>query len=242
MVDFMSKRTERIKKQNEDYRNRNKSFNKIIILIFLVAAVIILGLYKVSTTKPDAHVDDWNLIVVNDNTKLPKKFKVTLANFDGLRVDRRIKQNITDLLNDAEEEGINIGVRSSYRSIKNQEYLYNTRKDLYKEKHPNGKNIEEVLTKYISKPGYSEYHTGLLVNFIASDDGSSFNTDDKRKLEKWLSNNAYKYGFIKRYPKGKSKITGKYGNNTIYRYVGEDNAKYINKKDLCLEEYVNSLK
>lgn len=240
----MSERTERIKKNNEEFRRKSKSNNKLFLLLIIVFSIVAFGIFQVVTAEPEASKDDWNLIVVNMDKKLPKSFKVDLANFNGLRVDSRIKDNIELLLNNAEKDGIKIGIRSSYRSIKNQEYLYNIKLNLYKEKHPKvkEKDAKKYLNRYISPSRHSEYHTGLLINFVASDDGSSFNKKDSAILEKWLSQNAEEYGFVRRFTRGKSKLTGKYASNTIYRYVGEDNAKYMNKKGLCLEEYVKLLK
>ena len=58
----------------------------------------------------------------------------------------------------------------------------------------------------------------------------------------WLANNAYKYGFIKRYPDDKTEITGVNNEPWHYRYVGVDSAIEIQEKGLCLEEYIESLR
>ena len=50
--------------------------------------------------------------------------------------------------------------------------------------------------------------------------------------------NAYKYGFILRYPKGKEKITGFMYEPWHYRYVGYPNSlDFYNGKYKTLEEY-----
>ncbi len=58
-------------------------------------------------------------------------------------------------------------------------------------------------------------------------------------LEKtaWLKDNAYKYGFVLRYPEGKEHITRMGYNPAHYRYVGKEVAKIIHDQNLCLEEY-----
>ena len=61
-------------------------------------------------------------------------------------------------------------------------------------------------------------------------------TDDNYK---WLENNAYKYGFIIRYPKDKEFITGYEFENWHIRYVGNEAAKIIHDNNLTLEEYVD---
>lgn len=46
----------------------------------------------------------------------------------------------------------------------------------------------------------------------------------------WLANNAYRYGFIQRYPSDKTDITG------------VEAAQEMQEKGLCLEEYTDLLK
>ena len=52
-----------------------------------------------------------------------------------------------------------------------------------------------------------------------------------------MMDNAYKYGFILRYPKGKENITGYQYESWHYRYVGKKIAKYIHDNDITFDEY-----
>ena len=56
---------------------------------------------------------------------------------------------------------------------------------------------------------------------------------------KWLNENAYKYGFILRYPKDKMEITGYIYEPWHYRYVGVELASklYNNGNWITIEEY-----
>lgn len=56
--------------------------------------------------------------------------------------------------------------------------------------------------------------------------------------QKWLIQNSYKYGFILRYPNGRTDITGIGYEPWHYRYVGMEAAKYIFENDITLEEYL----
>lgn len=58
----------------------------------------------------------------------------------------------------------------------------------------------------------------------------------------WLLENSYKYGFIQRYPSGKTSITGVANEPWHYRYVGKKAAEEIHQSGMCLEEYVENLK
>ena len=67
-----------------------------------------------------------------------------------------------------------------------------------------------------------------------------FYADDRFKgtpEASWLAENAYKYGFILRYPEGKEPITGYMFEPWHYRYVGVENAAKIYASGLTLEEY-----
>ena len=52
-----------------------------------------------------------------------------------------------------------------------------------------------------------------------------------------MQKNAYKYGFILRYPLGKENITGYKYEAWHYRYVGNIIAKYIYENNITFEEY-----
>ena len=62
----------------------------------------------------------------------------------------------------------------------------------------------------------------------------------KQEVYKWLNQNAYHYGFIKRYPHDKVAITGINNEPWHYRYVGIEVATKMKEENLCLEEYLNS--
>lgn len=65
---------------------------------------------------------------------------------------------------------------------------------------------------------------------------------DGRDDEKWIIENCSKYGFIVRYPEGKSQITGQKYCPWHLRYVGEVHAELMAQNDLCLEEYIDFLR
>ena len=52
-----------------------------------------------------------------------------------------------------------------------------------------------------------------------------------------MLDNAYKYGFILRFPKKYENITGFRTEPWHYRYVGKKIAKYIHDENITLEEY-----
>ena len=96
---------------------------------------------------------------------------------------------------------------------------------------------EETAMEWVALPGTSEHQLGLAVDINA--DTSKCSRDD---VYNWLLENSYKYGFIQRYPSGKTSITRVANEPWHYRYVGKEAAEEIHQSGLCLEEYVENLK
>ena len=86
---------------------------------------------------------------------------------------------------------------------------------------------EEAANKYSAKPGHSEHQTGLTYDIVSENTDTNFKTFGKTKEGQWLKDNAYKYGFIIRYPKNKTHITGYQYEPWHIRYVGKDTKNYI---------------
>lgn len=143
-----------------------------------------------------------------------------------LRIE--VKPYIEKLIYDANKSGINIIVDSAFRSGMYQQKVLN---NLIKEK---GKEAY----KLVALPGASEHQTGLAVDFAVYENGIyNDNIEETDKEAIWLKNNAWKYGFILRYPKGKEDITGYNFEPWHYRYVGLELAKELYERDITLEEY-----
>lgn len=133
------------------------------------------------------------------------------------------KEAFEEMCSKALLDGITIYNSSAYRS-------FETQKAIHDRSVANYGQAESDKTS--ARPGSSEHQTGLDldVNQIAD---SFANTNEY----KWLSKNAYKYGFILRYPENKEKITGYLYEPWHYRYVGKEVAKYIYDNNITYEEY-----
>ena len=119
--------------------------------------------------------------------------------------------------------------QSGYRSYDKQETLY---KNAIKQ---NGKEQADSDT---ARPGHSEHQTGLTIDVSSTKSGNMLNFENTPSF-KWMQNNAYKYGFILRYPKGKESIHGFIYESWHYRYVGIKVAKdmHDNYPNLTFDEY-----
>lgn len=131
-----------------------------------------------------------------------------------------------DMFNKAKEEDITLIINSSYRSYSDQEETYNDYSSWY------GKNEAD---KIAARPGFSEHQTGLALDIQTyNSTRSNFEESDAFK---WLNDNAYKYGFILRYPKDKEYLTGYDYESWHYRYVGVEVATYIHDNNITFDEY-----
>jgi D-alanyl-D-alanine carboxypeptidase len=125
------------------------------------------------------------------------------------------------------------GISSAYRSIEYQQSVY----DQYVADYG-----QEYADAYVATPGYSEHHTGLAMDLgIYYEDGSEGSFSESENAV-WMEENAYHYGFVRRYKESKVAITGINNEAWHFRYVGIPHATYMNNNDLCLEEYLDLLK
>ncbi len=131
-----------------------------------------------------------------------------------------------EMWNSANKDGYKLIVNSSYRSYDEQKKIYDDYSSWYG---------EEDADKKAARAGYSEHQTGLAVDIQSY---CSQNKDFEECEEfTWLTNNAYKYGFILRYPKDKEYLTGYKYESWHYRYVGKKVSKYIHDNNITFDEY-----
>lgn len=136
---------------------------------------------------------------------------------------------LEDMFRAAEKKGVILYGVSGYRSYERQQSIYNRNVSLH------GKKATDALS---AKPGSSEHQTGLTIDVSVSSLGCLLTERFAQTKEgKWLAKNAHKYGYIIRYPKGKSKITGYSYEPWHIRYVGVTVATYLYRNELTLEEY-----
>jgi LAS superfamily LD-carboxypeptidase LdcB len=175
-----------------------------------------------------------SLILVNKFHQLDEKFEtpnlVDVLNWyaygDKPRLNQEAYDNFISMYNAAKEDKMNIFMNSAYRSYQEQDKLYTDYKTWYGQKR-----ADETS----AKAGFSEHQTGLAVDI--STYGANIDNFDTYKESEWLKQNAYKYGYILRYPKGKEHLTGYTYEPWHYRYVGKDVATYIFEHDITFEEY-----
>lgn len=127
-------------------------------------------------------------------------------------------------------------VASGYRTAKKQRELMDDKVDSFLAQGYSRSEAKSEAKKWVADVGYSEHQTGLAVDINADGVNSS-----GQQVYAWLADNAWKYGFILRYPEDKTEITKTDYEPWHYRYVGKEAAKEIYESGLCLEEYIGMM-
>lgn len=187
--------------------------------------------------------DTWELILANPDHPLPEDFQVETAPVQGNFVmDIRVADSMKEMIAAAQEDGVELMICSSYRSIQRQQELFDEQVAIFRNAGKSQEEAEAETATMIAVPGTSEHQTGLAADIVTP----SHQTLDPEFAEtaagKWLTENTADYGFILRYPKDKEAITKIIYESWHYRYVGVEHAKAMKEKGLCLEEYLEELK
>jgi len=192
------------------------------------------GLGVWTSDLPKVSVDDWELILVN-RSHLQEESHPKLTQIDDIQVDSRIAENTRQFLAAARTIAPEETLISGYRSRAEQTELYEEALALAEEEGLSRQEAEQEVQKRIQLPGASEHQTGLAID-MSEPEGQEDGVANK------IAEIAPKYGFILRYPEGRSDITGVDFENWHYRYVGVESAQYMQKHHLVLEEYLALLK
>ncbi len=220
---------------------------KIIIMIIALIVILTPLIYKNNKESISNNMDKHivknidgvtyidGILIVNKSFSLPKDYvpknpkeKITSLNKGcPLCIEKHVYDAFLEMKKDAEKEGLNLWIQSGFRPYNYQEYLYN--------KYVSSDGVEKA-DKYSSRPGYSEHQSGLAFDLNTVND-EFLNTDECTFVHK----NAYKYGFIIRFPEGEEEYTGYKYEPWHLRYVGKKLAKKLYKDDnyISLERYFN---
>lgn len=188
-------------------------------------------------------IGEWNMLLANANNPISEGYVPEVVKVDaaGHEFDKRAAEALTNMIKDGNATGLKLMICSAYRSTERQTKLFNDMKADFIAK---GKKEDEAYaeTKKIrAVPGTSEHETGLAADIVSETHQSLEDSFDTTKEFAWLNENAYKYGFILRYPREKSAITGIIYEPWHYRYVGVEAAKQIKDKGICLEEFIDEV-
>lgn len=156
------------------------------------------------------------ILIANKTYSLPESYAPG--------IDKTAESALNKMINAAKQDGINLFIKSGYRSYSTQKTLYNNYV---------ARDGVAAADRYSARPGHSEHQTGL-----AFDLNSLEQSFGETKEGKWLAEHCHEYGFIIRYPKDKEDVTGYMYEPWHVRYLGDDIAKDVYESGKCLEEYL----
>ena len=180
------------------------------------------------------------LILVKKNNKAPA-VPVTLVKPDVQPTREAVSENIymrpeaaaalEDLFEAAAQDGITLYATSGYRSYSTQNAIFERKLERMDEKQANAS---------VAKPGYSEHQTGLAMDIEGETTKGTGLTEAFGESPEgiWTAEHCAEYGFIIRYPKGKTNITGYIYEPWHLRYVGKEAAAEITELGVTFEEYI----
>lgn len=148
------------------------------------------------------------------------------------RLRSDVLEQLKALFAAAEQEGYDLMVSSAYRSVKDQQELFDSTKRT---------KGEAYADKYVLTPGASEHHTGYAVDVTDASKDCKIDSDDcllSPATASWIEETAPEFGFIVRYPDGKESITGISYEPWHLRYVGVVLAKQLAENELTFDEFM----
>jgi zinc D-Ala-D-Ala carboxypeptidase len=181
---------------------------------------------------------DWNRTVLDLTYRLssgyvPGDLRST-ANAglnSGHRVRSLVIADLRAMASTARKAGARLAVQSAYRSYPTQRstFAYWTRVSGY-----------SAALKSSARAGHSEHQLGTTLDFRSYGGSAPWYYADwgKSKAGAWLKSNAWKYGFIMSYPKGKISVTCYAYEPWHYRYLGRAVAAKVHASGLTLREYL----
>lgn len=185
----------------------------------------------------------WEIQLINNDNLIFEDISMDFMVFDGQQVDARAGMYYAQMEEAAAQDGITLYLRSGFRSIATQRTLYNAGVSRYMSTYGYSYSTAvSIANRYYAQPGGSEHHLGLGFDIITPHYHQTvYNLTSafgQTEAYYWLIANCADYGFILRYPEGRTAETGINFEPWHYRYVGVAHAQYITEHQLLLEEYV----
>lgn len=168
-------------------------------------------------------------LIVNKYNKLSDNFKP--ENLEklpsGKLATHDTKEAFEKMSQDASKENLNLVAISAYRSIEYQKNLYDTYLKT---------DSQEIVDTYSARAGFSEHHTGRAIDL--ADSSANITNFENTPESVWIHKNSYKYGFIVRYKRNTTNITGYKYEPWHITYVGTEIAQSMYDNNIeTLEEY-----
>ena len=218
----------------------NGRFWVVIVFLALLILAAIISVIRISgwqdrslNSRILTLVNPWNGLEDTDYTVHKTETE------DGFFVDKACADALKTMLADCRGAGGDPKIAAAYRTIDEQLELYDGE---IQRRIDGGMTPDEATASVsleIAVPGRSEHELGLAVDLVDAASPMMDASQAGTPTQQWLMKNAWRYGFILRYPEGGEEITGFTYQPWHYRYVGEEVASRIFSLNVTLEEYLS---
>lgn len=184
--------------------------------------------------------ENWAVTLISKAYPLDRKYSPLLSPViegSSVTADSRVSEAYQLMYADALTAGYVLTPYSAYCSYQGQQTLYNNKIQSFVFQGMSEEEAKSNAEKRIEPAGCSENGAGLAVDIISASAGFASTNEYK-----WLTQNAYKYGFVLRYPNDKTDVTGMIYQPWHWRYVGVEAAAEMKNNNQCLEEYLGTVK
>lgn len=170
------------------------------------------------------------VLFCNPWNPVPADFEIKLVSIEGFRFDSVGRDSLQAMMDACRGAGLTITINNTYRSKATQQYMWNKSVNQYMAAGMTKEEAEAETGKSTAIPGHSEHQTGLAVDLNGS-----------AETYAWLAEHCWDYGFILRYPDGKTHITGIIYEPWHFRYVGTELSLELKERGVTMEEYLEKL-
>lgn len=182
------------------------------------------------------------VLLVNAKTPLPADFTVDLRDLGGGRkIAAECYDDLQQMLSDCRAAGGQPAVCSAYRSWEKQEKLFRRKVAYYRRQGYADADAVTLAGTVVAAPGTSEHQLGLALDIVDENHWDLDESQEETPTQQWLMTHSWEYGFLLRYPKDKSQLTGVIYEPWHYRWVGRAMAAEIHAQGICLEEYLGAV-
>ena len=184
----------------------------------------------------------WEILMVNPWNTVPEVFEVDLRSVGGGHsIAAEAAADFANMIYTLQQLEMGPIITSSYRSGTRQQEIFDERVAKYMGQGMTEEEAFALTATSVAIPGTSEHQLGLAMDMT----DAQYNKLDEGQMETptqlWLIENSWRYGFILRYPEGKSEITGIIYEPWHYRYVGKELAAELYELGVTMEEYLDML-
>ncbi len=228
--------------------SRASSVRLVVLLVVVALATGIAATVATAASLPSCRVADtltqqrsyaaWNRTVLDTTYRLTSGYypgdlrsTVNAGLNSGHRVRAFVIADLKAMARAARAAGARLAVQSAFRSYSTQKstFAYWSRVSGY-----------SAALRSSARAGHSEHQLGTTIDFRSYGGSAPWYYTDwgTTKAGAWLKKNAWKYGFVMAYPKGKMSVTCYAYEPWHYRYMGRSEAAKVRSSGLTLRQYL----